>query len=109
MHLATFLWAFVVTLAIEIPVLYLVSRRQARKSQIVITGVLANACTLPIVWFVFPLWLEGAGYVLVSEIFAVGVEFLIIVLALRLVWRRALLASILMNMCSFLLGTLILR
>ena len=104
-----FLSAFVLTLVIELPVLYLVLRGRVRTGLIVVTGILSNVSTLPIVWFVFPVWLEGIPYTIISEVFAVGAECLIMRLALRVGWKSACLASILANASSFVIGLALLR
>jgi len=102
-----FVLAYGLTLLIEIPLLYVVTRKQAKASMILLTGVVMNTCTLPIVWFVLPFWAEGSAYVLISEAFAVGVEFLIIRSMLRLDSKTAFLGSFLANLGSFLFGLVI--
>jgi hypothetical protein len=109
MYSGTFVSAYAMTLAVELPILYLVLRTRVASTSIVVTGIAANACTLSVVWFVFPLLLGRVAYVLVSEVFAIGVECLIVKLALRVDWRIALVASALMNFGSYLLGLLLLR
>lgn len=104
MYLFAFLWAFALTLAVELPIMYVLLARKSSIRLILTMGVAANACTLPVVWFVYPLWLEGLPYVLTSEVFAVGVECVIIRFGLHIDWRSALLVSILMNLCSFVVG-----
>ena len=107
MYFVDFILAYTLTIGIEIPLLYLVTRKQAEASLILVTGVVMNACTLPIVWFVLPLCLQGAAYVLTSEIFAVVVECFIIRYILRVDLRTAFLGSFLANLGSFLFGLLI--
>lgn len=104
-----FLFAFAIALGTEVPVLYLTLHRRSSIHLIVITGIVGNVCTLPIVWFVLPLWLRGVAYVVASEMFAVFAECLIIRLALAVDFRTALLASTLMNLSSFLMGLVFLR
>lgn len=104
-----FAQAFAFTLAIEVPLLYLVMRNRAKFTSILITGVMANLLTVPVVWLILPLWFAGPVYIWISETFAVCVEFLVIKLALRVDSRIAFFASLLMNLSSFLFGLLMFR
>jgi len=107
LYLDPFVLAYALTLLVEIPLLYLVTRKRAKASLILATGIIMNTCTLPVVWFILPGWLEGGAYVLVSEVFAVVIEFVIIRFILSLDSRTAFLGSFLANMGSFLFGILI--
>jgi len=106
-YFGVFVSAFAMTLGIEVPLLCLIMRKRASMTRIIVTGIVANACTLPFVWFVFPMWLEGFGYVLVSEVYAVVVEFLFIKSVLRVDSGSAILGSFLMNLSSFLVGLIV--
>lgn len=100
--------AFVLTVVIEAPVIWLLLRRQ--EPDLVRLGLLvvfANLASHPAVWFVFTqLFLVGtASYTLASEGWAVGAETLFYLLAVQgLDARRAFAASFAANAASFLLG-----
>jgi hypothetical protein len=103
--------AFVLTVVIEGPVVWLFVRRQEpdllRLGPLV---VFANLATHPAVWFIFTqLLLVGTrSYTLVTETWAVGAEALFYLISVRgLSARRALAASLAANAASYLVGVLI--
>lgn len=102
--LVQFLEAFILTYAIETPILYLVLRRFLTVKKSAVLSLLLNAFSLPLVWFVIPaLMPDRLLYVASAEGFAVSTEASL----LRLVgisWRKAIPASVIMNMASFSLG-----
>jgi hypothetical protein len=103
--------AFILTVVIEGPVVWLLVRRQEpdllRLGPLV---VFANLATHPAVWFIFTqLLLVGTpNYTLVTETWAVGAEALFYLISVRrLSARRALAASLAANAASYLVGVLI--
>jgi hypothetical protein len=103
--------AFLLTLAVEVPVAALLLRRtEPDRLRLVLLVVFANLATHPIVWFVVSqVALVGtATYVLLAEIWAIAAEALFYWVALRgLAARRALVVSVAANVSSFLVGQLV--
>jgi hypothetical protein len=109
------LLGYVLTVAIETPVLVLgLSRRHLMRNRI-LAGVWLNACSYPIVILVFPYWFwatYGRGvYVAASEIFAPVCECLLFWAACgtrlqkpRWSFVQDMAAIIAANLASFLLG-----
>jgi hypothetical protein len=103
--------AFLVTVAVEGPIVWWCVRGQEASVLRVGTAVLlANLASHPAVWFIFTqLLLVGtATFTLTTEAWAVLVEAVLYVLALRTVGpRRALAASLVANAASYLVGVLV--
>jgi hypothetical protein len=110
------LWRFLpigylVTIAIEIPILLIgLSARHSRRRR-VIAGIWLTAATYPIVTLVLPLLLVNqsrAVFLLVAEIFAPVAECLLFWLAFggQSKWRDFA-AIVIANLASFLLGELL--
>jgi len=111
---AEFLLALAVTIAIETGVLLLGWRWfgagvKPRWTRLALAGVVPSALTMPYLWFILPRFVNGAAYVPLGECLVVLAEAP--VLAAVLGWRpgRALLASLLCNLASFLLGPMACR
>jgi len=102
--------AFVLTVAVEIPIVaYLLRRAEQDLLRRVSLAVLANLATHPVVWFVITqLLLVGTtGYILVAETWAVGAEAVFYGVAVRgTSARRAIAVSVAANAASFLAGRL---
>lgn len=103
--------AFVLTVAVEVPVVwYLVRRRQPDLLRLGLLIVFANLATHPAVWFVFTqLFLVGTiEYVVAAESWAVVAEAAFYWAAIRgLTVRRAIAVALLANLASFLAGRLV--
>lgn len=107
-----FLFSLFLTVAVETAVLFILLRKlakvQAKKvpgAQIVFSGVLASAATLPYVWFVLPAFFGSfQSFVLVSELFAVVAETVMYFFLLRQGLKTSFLLSLACNAASFLLG-----
>jgi len=103
--------AFVLTVALEAPVMLFLLRRD--EPDLVRLGVLvlfANLATHPVVWYVITqLFLVGTPvFVLVAETWAIAAEAVFFVAAIRgLSVRRAIGAAVAANAMSFLAGRLI--
>lgn len=103
-------YGFIVTFAVEFIVFLLLMRfvfrsrePKALRALLVVCG--AQAATLPLLWFIINHYsLMGTVVMLAAESFAVGVEAVIYRFFARLTWQRALLASALCNVASYVVG-----
>lgn len=107
----TFLLALLLTLVIEIPVLFVSTKLLApsrydemRKADIFAVGVVCSTLTLPYLWFVLPPFLNAAHFLLEGEAVVTVVEALIISHFLRVGVARALFFSLLCNSMSYCAG-----
>jgi uncharacterized membrane-anchored protein len=107
-----FLAYLVLTILLETPVLYATIRRffklpagEASAIRIVLTACVASFATYPYVWYVCPdLIADRSAALVFAELLAVLVEAVIIGGFLRLAFARALLASLLCNLTTLVLG-----
>jgi hypothetical protein len=103
--------AFLVTLAVELPVAaYLLRRAEPDLPRRLLLVVFANLLTHPSVWFVFTqLFLIGTlEYTVAAEAWAIGIEALFYVVTIRgLGPRRALAVALAANLASFAAGRLV--
>jgi len=103
--------AFVLTVAVEVPIAgYLLRRAEPDRLRPVLLVVFANLATHPIVWYVITqLFLVGTWeYVLVAESWAVAVEALFYAVAFRgLDPRRAIAVALVANAASFTAGRIV--
>ena len=103
--------AFVVTVVVEGPIVWWFAR--GRETSVLRVGaavLLANLASHPAVWFIFTqlLLVGSVSFTLATEAWAVIVEGLLYALALRGVGpRRALAASLVANIASYLVGVLV--
>lgn len=108
-----FLLALLVTIFIETLILFLLFKTRYKKLNItnrllLITGFITSFSTLPYVWFVFPAFIASRfPYIAFSECFAIIIESAIIYKLLKVDYKKALLASVICNVISFLIGLLI--
>ena len=104
--LRTWLLAFLITQAIEVPI-YTIALRHRGLSTASLLGVGASACSHPLVWFVIqPLMLPRADYiafVITAEVFAWAAEALYLRMA-SVPWRSSLWISLVANSVSVTLG-----
>lgn len=106
-----FLIALVLTLLIELPVLWVLARGAFRLKavstrRLLGVGALGSLLTLPVLWFVLPAFLSPAAAIALGEALAVLAEALLL---WRLLPARPLVAVVLSlaaNLASFLLGRL---
>jgi hypothetical protein len=103
--------AFVLTLAVEAPIVaFLLRRAEPSLVRLGVLIVFANLATHPVVWFaITQLFLVGTlGYTLVAETWAVAAEALFFWVAIRgLSVRRALAVAVAANATSWLAGRVI--
>ena len=109
------LWRFLpigylVTIAIEVPILFFLLSAHHSKIRKVVAGVWLTACTYPIVTLVLPLLLveSRTSFLLVAETFAPIAECLLFWLAFGREARwRDFIAIVIANVASFLIGEVI--
>ncbi len=106
-----FLISLFLTLVVEIPVLYLISRyfyKVNNNWNIVLSGILASVLTLPYFWFVLPAFIINRSiYVFAGESMIILVEAFIYFKLLKLKFKQALAISLIANLASILVGLLI--
>ena len=102
--------AYALTLALEVPVVFLFLHGEKKLRaiplwKILLGGALASTITLPFVWFVFPLIpLPYAAWLGLAEAFAFGAEAVFYALFFKISWKKAALMSLCANLISFLAG-----
>jgi hypothetical protein len=103
--------AFVLTIAVEVPVaLFALHRVESDHVRLTVLVVFANLATHPAVWFVFTqvLLVGTLPYVLVVESWAIVAEALFYAVTIRdLGWRRAVFVAVIANAASFAIGRLV--
>ena len=103
--------AFLLTALVEAPIVALVLRRwEPSRPRLVVLVVFANLASHPAVWFVFSqlLLIGTTEYLLAAEGWAIGCEALFYWVAVRGVpVRWAIVASLVANAVSFLIGQLV--
>jgi hypothetical protein len=103
--------AFVLTVAIELPlVAFLLRRHEPSLTRLVALVLFANLATHPAVWFIFTqLFLVGTlAYVVAAEGWAMVAEAVFYLVTIRgLPLQRAVLAALAGNAASFLIGRLL--
>lgn len=105
-------FGYLLTVAVETPVLLLGLPRLLGFRQRLFAGLWLTACTYPVVVLVLPVLLEGYGlYLLVAETFAPLAECALFWLVFRgrlgergRTWARAFAAIIVANLLSFVVG-----
>ncbi len=104
---AAFLKALLLTLALQIMVAFVYLKLAKKPLKILLFVILANLITLPMVWFLFPLFLNSWA-IPVGELAAFVLEALFLLLTCRKYFKPsgAFLLSFMMNVMSFLIGGL---
>lgn len=106
---AAFLEAYIITLAVETAMLYMLLYPRYSRGLIVRNSLIVNTITLPFVWFVFPPLLGPLfGYAIqlaASELFALMAEAAMYIRLFPMMEARdAILVSFICNLCSFVIG-----
>lgn len=107
-RLVKFWIAWLLTILIETIVLFAIAKLFRKKDQIsnkelVLVWILASTITLPLLRFVLPLFIkDGVGYMIIWEVLVTLIEVFVIKYWLKISWWKAILASIICNLCSFL-------
>ena len=103
-----FLHSLVLTLIVEVPVVFLFCRyvyKLVDNWNVIIVAILASALTLPYFWFILPGYISDRTlYVIVGESVIVLVEAIIYHRLLKLKIGQALLVSLIANLASILVG-----
>jgi hypothetical protein len=102
------LWrsVFLLALALELPMVALVSPRE-RRWWAVLSSLVGNAITHPLLWFVWPRLLPYGAAVITGELVAVAVEGALIAFAIRS--RSGFAIALLANAYSWLVGDFVMR
>jgi hypothetical protein len=105
-YASNFLWALLFTTTIEVLVVLLLCYLLKKDFRILIVSVLGNICTVPYVWFVFPVmfWYSSNLIVVSGESFAFLFEAVLYKFLGKLSWKSALVFSFVAKLTSFLLG-----
>jgi hypothetical protein len=112
-RLIKFWIAWIITILIETIVLFLIAKLFRKADQIpnwrlILVWILASTITLPLLRFVLPMFIvDGVEYVVIWELLVTIIEIFIIKYWLKVSRWKAILASILCNLCSYLLGILV--
>jgi hypothetical protein len=105
--------AWILTILIETIVLFIITKLfrkedQISNSRLILVWILASTITLPLLRFVFPLFVaDEIVYMVVWELFVTLIEIFVIKYWLRVSRGKAILASIFCNLCSYLIWLLI--
>lgn len=103
-----FIKASIITICLESLVTVFFIRIKKFPARLIISVILANGISLPIVWYVFPLLLSNSPFlfVLLSELFAVIFEAYFIFFTNRrwILFKQAFVLSVIMNSVSFAAG-----
>jgi hypothetical protein len=105
--------ARLITILIETIVLFIIAKLFRKNDQIsnwriLLIWILASTITLPLLRFVLPLFIvDGIEYTIIWELSVILIEILIIKYWLKISRCKAILASIVCNLCSYLIGLLI--
>ena len=109
-----FLYAFLFTQIVEIPVVFILIRRvykheEINISKIIFIGFIASALTLPYLWFILPFYIFNKTiYVIIGESLVVLVETIIYNQLLKIKLSESFKISLAANASSFLFGLFIL-
>lgn len=105
-----FLKALITTVIIEVLVLlglWKLLFKKEKLEKVIFFGIVASTLTLPYVWFVFPVFFRGFGWIIFAELFAFLAESLIYKMSFSISWKIALVISFICNLASLLLGLII--
>jgi hypothetical protein len=102
-------FAFFLTIALEAPIYWLGLRTKLSLRRIAAVILILNLLTHPAVWYLWPRWAFRAGwdfrtYALACEIFAPALEAFTLILGFKIPPGRAVVTSILANLCSWWIG-----
>ncbi len=105
------LTAFILTLAIEIPIAsVMLAKREPRTGRRIALIAFANLATHPLVWFVFPkLLLPYLAQLTLAEFWAFGLEAIFYTMVFNIRPARAALVSFTANAVSATLGYYLMR
>lgn len=110
----TFLFALLLTLLIEIPVVFIgikffYKQKVIKNEKIILAGLIASVLTLPYFWFVMPSYISSRGvYIFLGESLIILIEAIIYNQLLKLKFFKAFIISLSANIASILLGLMVL-
>ena len=113
-RITKFLIAWIITILIETIVLFAIAKLFRKKDEIsnpriILIWILASTITLPLLRFVLPLFVtDEIIYMIVWELAVTLIEIFIIKYWLKISRWKAILASVVCNLCSYLFGLLVL-
>jgi len=112
MYEISFIIALILTLVVEITVLFIIIKkifkiRKIQNSKLLFIGFIASFATLPYLWFVFPAFLDRLQFIILGEVFVFLIELLIYNQFLKLNIKQSAIVSFLCNMASIIVGLLI--
>ena len=105
--------SWLLTIVIETIIIFLMAKLFRKKDKIsnwrlFLIWILASTITLPLLRFVVPLFIGyGVKYIIVWELLVTFIEVFILKYWLKISWWKAILASILCNLCSFVIWEVI--
>ncbi len=107
-----FLVSLLITLIIEVPILFFVLRffyknKKISFKKIISVGIIASTLTLPYLWFVISPYILSNYYIYIGEILIFLIEALVYNQLLELKFNRALFVSLICNFVSFVIGIII--
>lgn len=113
-ELLDYLSLFSLTYALETPIYFLGLRKYSKLRQILFISLVLNLATHPIVCFLFPvladiLRMNYDQYLILAEVFAPLVEFLLLRFVFKFSMQRSLLVAVAANLVSWLIGSRILH
>ncbi len=109
-----FLYAFLFTQIVEIPVVFILIKRiykyeEINVSKIIFVGFMATASTLPYLWFILPFYIfNKVIYVIIGESLVVLIEAIIYNQLLKIKLLESFKISLAANVSSFLFGLFLL-
>lgn len=112
-RLIKFWIAWIMTILIETIILFIIAKLFRKEDQIsnkrlILIWILASTITLPLLRFVLPLFVtDGTIYMIVWELAVTLIEIFIIKYWLKISRGKAILASVICNLCSFLFWLLV--
>ena len=113
-RITKFLIAWIITILIETIVLFAIAKLFRKKDEIsnpriILIWILASTITLPLLRFVLPLFVtDEIIYMIVWELAVTLIEIFIIKYWLKISRWKAIIASVVCNLCSYLFGLLVL-
>ena len=106
-----FLWSLIATLAIEVPVAFVLIRHVYRKSKnadVIFAGIIASSLTLPYLWFVLPSFIPSrTAYICIGESAIVLIEAFVYYKILKISAKQAFVVSLMANIASVLFGIIL--
>lgn len=112
MYERAFLLSLCVTLAVEVPIVFLIAWYKYKirdRFSILFTGFLATILTLPYLWFVLPAFISNrVAYLIVGEVLVFFAELIIYYKVLKISFKGAFVLSLTSNTISAILGLFLL-